>query len=54
MAQAPFYTGGMAEQVYQPRNPKASPLWRCVDAHFEEFLQVYSERYQPRYGVSAT
>ena len=41
----------MAEQVYQPRNPKASPLWRCVDAHFEEFLQVYSERYQPRYGV---
>ena len=41
----------MAEQVYQPRNPKASPLWRCVDAQFEEFLQVYSERYQPRYGV---
>ena len=42
----------MAEQVYQPRNPKASPLWRCVShAHFEEFLQVYSERYQPRYGV---
>ena len=41
----------MAEQVYQPRNPKASPLWRWVDAHFEEFLQVYSERYQPRYGV---
>ena len=41
----------MAEQVYQPRNPKASPRGRCVDAHFEEFLQVYSERYHPRYGV---
>ena len=34
-----------------PRNPKASPLWRCIDAHFEELLQVYPGRYQPRYGV---
>ena len=29
----------MAEQVYQPRNPKASPLWRCFDAHFEELAR---------------
>jgi hypothetical protein len=36
--------------VYRPRNPKASPLWRILNAHFDEFLSVYEERFEPRYG----
>jgi hypothetical protein len=35
--------GGMAEQVYRARNPKGSPLWRCLDAHFDTFLDIYPE-----------
>ena len=36
--------------VYRPRNPRASGLWKVVEAHFEEFAQVYEERYRQRYG----
>ncbi len=38
------------EQVYRGRKPKASPLWQCLSHHFDEFLEAYEERYQPRYG----
>jgi hypothetical protein len=38
------------EQVYRPRRPKESPLWQCLSRHFDMFLDVYEERYQPRYG----
>ena len=37
--------GGMAEQVYRARHPKASPLWQCLDAHFDTFLEIYPEAY---------
>ncbi|MFM8830904.1 MAG: transposase zinc-binding domain-containing protein [Spartobacteria bacterium] len=40
----------MAEQVYRARNPKASPLWRCLDAHFDTFLEIYPEVYEHDYG----
>jgi hypothetical protein len=40
----------MAEQVYRARNPKASPLWRCLDAHFDTFLEIYPEVYEREYG----
>lgn len=40
----------MVEQVYRPRRPKESPLWQCLSRHFDTFLEVYEERYQPRYG----
>ena len=40
----------MVEQVYRPRRPKESPLWQCLCAQFDTFLDVYEERYQPRYG----
>jgi len=40
----------MVEQVYRPRRPRQSPLWQCLSGHFDTFLDVYEERYQPRYG----
>lgn len=40
----------MVEQVYRPRRPKASPLWQCLSGHFDAFLELYEEQYQPRYG----
>ncbi|MBJ7259720.1 MAG: transposase [Chthoniobacterales bacterium] len=40
----------MAEQVYRARNPKASPLWQCLDAHFDTFLEIYPEVYEREYG----
>jgi hypothetical protein len=42
--------GGMVDQVYRPRRPKASPLWQCLSGHFDAFLELYEEQYQPRYG----
>ena len=36
--------------VYQPRNPKASGYYRCVEDHFEPLEAVWDERYQNRFG----
>ena len=36
--------------VYQPRNPKASTYYRCVEDHFEHLETVWDERYQRRFG----
>lgn len=36
--------------VYQPRNPKASAYYRCVEDHFEQLQAVWDERYQRRFG----
>jgi hypothetical protein len=36
--------------VYQPRSPKASANYRCVEDHFEELETVWDERYQRRFG----
>ena len=36
--------------VYQPRNPKASAYYRCVEDHFEQLETVWDERYQSRFG----
>ena len=36
--------------AYRPRQPRTSPLWRCLVAHFDEFLALYPERYQARLG----
>ncbi len=35
---------------YRARRPCESPLWRLLDQHYDEFQQVYDERYQKRYG----
>jgi ribosomal protein S27E len=36
--------------VYQPRNPKASAYYRCVEDHFEQLETVWDDRYQSRFG----
>jgi hypothetical protein len=36
--------------VYRPRNPRAGAYYQCVESHFEEFEQVWDDRYAPRFG----
>jgi len=36
--------------VYQPRNPKASAYYSCLEDHFEQLETVWDERYQSRFG----
>ena len=36
--------------VYKPRRPKASPLYRLTEDHFDEFSTVYDERFARRWG----
>ena len=31
--------------VYQPRDPKASAYYRCVEDHFEQLESVWDDRY---------
>jgi hypothetical protein len=35
--------------VYRPRQPRASPLYRLLDEHFQTFATVYDERFAPRW-----
>jgi hypothetical protein len=36
--------------VYQPRKPKASAYYRCVEDHFEQLEAVWDDCYQSRFG----
>lgn len=35
---------------YRARNPRATPLYRLFDAHFDEVRGQWEERYERRYG----
>ena len=35
---------------YRPRNPKASPLWQCLKAHFDAFVHNYQDLYEKEFG----
>ncbi len=37
-------------QFYSRRNPFASPFWKIVNTHYDEFERVYPERYGAKYG----
>ncbi len=37
-------------QVYHPRNPQESPLWRLLNNHYDSFEQGYDERFEKQYG----
>ena len=36
--------------VYQPRNPKASGYYRCVEDHFDQLDAVWDDLYQSCFG----
>jgi hypothetical protein len=36
--------------VYQPRKPKESQYYQCVEDHFETLEQVYDDRFTKQYG----
>ena len=40
----------MVETTYKPRHPRVSPLYQSILNHFEEFQELYEERFQKRYG----
>ena len=40
--------------IYQPRNPKASAYYKCVENHFEELEQIWDDVYKSRYGYWRT
>ncbi len=40
----------MAASIYRPRNTQTSDYYRCVQDHFETFIQVYEERFERQYG----
>ena len=37
--------------VYRPRNPQDSAYYRCVEDHFEAFVQIYDDRFSRQYGL---
>ena len=37
-------------QIYRRREPEKTVLYRALAQHFETFLQVYEERFQPTFG----
>ncbi len=39
-----------AKGVYRPRRPRETAFYRLVEEHYEQFEQVYPERYEDRYG----
>ena len=36
--------------VHRPRRPQATPLYRLIEDHFEEFCTIYDERFSRRWG----
>ena len=45
-----FIIAAMEAQAYRARRPKSSPLWQCLDAHFDTFLDIYPKAYEHDYG----
>ncbi len=40
--------------VYQPRNPKASAYYKCVENHFDNLERAWDDMYASRYGFWRT
>ncbi len=36
--------------VYRPRHPERTPLYRVIEARFEEYRRVYADRFEPEAG----
>ncbi len=46
----PAPCGDKTPGFYRRRTPRESPLFQLLEQYFEEFEQVYPDRYQNRYG----
>lgn len=44
----------IATRVYRPRNPKTTRLHQIVSENWQEFLEVYPERFEEKYGYLRT
>jgi hypothetical protein len=40
----------MSACVYRQRKPQSTPYYQCIEDHFEEFEQVYEDRFERQYG----
>lgn len=36
--------------LYEPRNPRKTHYFQCVEAHFEDLEMVRDDRFQRQYG----
>ena len=43
-------TAGPSTQVYRPRRPERTVLYRALAHHFEHFLRAYEDRFLPTNG----
>jgi len=41
---------GKATGVYRARKPATSPLWQCINSHFDDFLLTYPNKYEHKLG----
>jgi hypothetical protein len=41
---------GETAQVYRPRHPERTALYRVFERHFEQYLHEYEERFEPECG----
>jgi hypothetical protein len=37
-------------RVYRPRDPRGTPLFRLLEAHYEAVKLAWEERFEARYG----
>ena len=44
--------GASANGIYRPRRPKNSAYYQCVEDHFEDFRQLYEDRFERAYGFT--
>jgi hypothetical protein len=35
---------------YRPRNPRATPLWKLAETHYERLRREWEERFEARFG----
>ncbi len=40
-----------AAALYRPRRPQKTTFYTLFDEHFENYMRVHSERFEPRHGV---
>jgi len=44
-----------AKGVYRAKKPTSSPLWQCINNHFDDFLLAHSDLAEPvRYIKNST